>query len=307
MSLPSDRFTGVLAAALTPLTKDLIPDEKLMSQHCKWLLSNGCDGLAVLGTTGEANSFCLKERIRIIEGLVDAGVPGEKLLPGVGACSITDAASLAKVAVNAGARGVLMLPPFYYKNPSDEGLFAFYSQVIQRVGDDRLKIYLYHIPQMSVTPITYNLIEMLLKAYPDTVVGMKDSSGNFDNMSGAAKNFPGFCVLTGADDSLLPLLEQGGGGCITACANVASPLLKEVYSGVHAGEDVSTANTLLGKVRAEVSKVPLSAGLKALMARHTGNDRWLNIRPPLERLADADAAALFAAFDSIDYQMPATS
>ncbi len=302
MSLPSDRFTGVLAAALTPLTDTLIPDESLMAQHCQWLLANGCDGLAILGTTGEANSFSLKERIRIIEGLVDAGIPGEKLLPGTGACSITDAVTLTKVAVNAGARGVLMLPPFYYKNPSDEGLFAFYSEVIQQVGDDRLKIYLYHFPQMSATPISYNLIEMLLKAYPDTVVGMKDSSGVLDNMVGAAKNFDDFCVLSGADDCLLPLIEQGGGGCITACANVASSLLSEVYNGFHNGEDVSGANSKLVKVRENVAG---PAALKALMARHSGNESWLSIRPPLQNLSDEKSRALFAAFDAIDYQIPA--
>lgn len=305
MNLPSDRFTGVLAAALTPQTADYVPDEKLMSKHCDWLLANGCDGLAILGTTGEANSFCLKERIRVIEGLVEAGIPGEKLMPGTGSCALTDAVSLTKVAVDAGARGVLMLPPFYYKNPSDAGLFAYFSEVIQRVGDDKLKVYLYHFPQMSATPISYNLIEMLLKAYPDTVVGMKDSSGDLDNMVGAARNFPGFCVLSGADDLLLPLLEQGGGGCITACANVASPLAGEVYRGFVAGEDVSMANGKLLKLRNEVSKFPLSAGLKALMARHSGNDSWLNLRPPLQNLNTDQAAALFDSFDVIDFKMPA--
>ena len=305
MSLPSDRFTGVLAAALTPQTADFIPDEKLMSKHCNWLLDNGCDGLAILGTTGEANSFCLKERIRVIEGLVEAGVPGEKLMPGTGSCALTDAVSLTKVAVNVGARGVLMLPPFYYKNPSDDGLFAYYSEVIQRVGDSRLRVYLYHFPQMSATPISYNLIEMLLKAYPDTVVGMKDSSGVLDNMVGAAKNFPGFCVLSGADDYLLPLLEQGGGGCITACSNVSSPLASAIYQGFQAGEDVSSVHETLVKVRIAVSQSPYPAALKALMARHSGNDSWLNLRPPLQNLNGEQTDALFSAFDAIDYQMPA--
>jgi 4-hydroxy-tetrahydrodipicolinate synthase len=304
LSLPSDRFTGVLAAALTPLKSDLTPDGELMTQHSKWLLANGCDGLAILGTTGEANSFGLKERIGIIEELVDSGIPGEKLMPGTGACSVSDAVTLTKVAVDAGSRGVLMLPPFYYKNPSDEGLFAFFSEVIQKVSDERLKIYLYHFPQMSATPISFNLIEMLLKAYPDTVVGMKDSSGVLDNMTGAAKNFDDFCVLAGADDCLLPLLEQGGGGCITACANVAAPLLREVYDGFYAGKDASEANSNLVKVRQEASKFPGPSAMKALMARHSGNDDWLNIRSPLLNLDEEKSNALFAAFDSINYDIP---
>lgn len=303
MSLPSDRFTGVLAAAVTPLKSDLSVDGAAMTAHSKWLLANGCDGLAILGTTGEANSLGLGERIRVIEGLVEDGIPGEKLMPGTGSCTIPDAVSLTRVAVNAAARGVLMLPPFYYKNPSDEGLFAYFSEVIQQVGDDRLKIYLYHFPQMSATPISYNLIEMLLKAYPDTVVGMKDSSGNLENMTGAAENFPGFCVLAGADDCLLPLLEAGGGGCITACCNVVSPLAAEVYKGFKNGDDVSAANATLTKIRQEVSKFPGPPAQKALLARHAGNDEMLSVRPPLMQLSDEQSNALFAAFDDTGFKM----
>ena len=140
MNFSSDRFTGVLAAALTPLDDELHPNIKLMSQHCKWLLQNGCDGLAILGTTGEANSFSVEERIYIIEGLVKEGVPAETLLPGTGSCATSDAITLSKIALDVGARGVLMLPPFYYKEPFDEGLFAYFSEVIQKVADDRLKI-----------------------------------------------------------------------------------------------------------------------------------------------------------------------
>lgn len=305
MSFTPDRFTGVLSAVLTPMTADLIPDEKLMTEHCNWLLANGCDGLAVLGTTGEANSFCLKERIRIIEGLVENGIPGETLMPGTGSCSITDAVSLTRVALQAGARGVLMLPPFYYKNPADEGLFAFFSDVIQKVGDEKLRIYLYHFPQMSATPFSFNLIEMLLKEYPDTVAGMKDSSGVLENMTGAARNFENFCVLSGADDLFLSLLEAGGGGCITACSNVIAPMLGEAYKGFQAGEDVSAVNEVIIQARRKISSFPTPAAIKELMARHSGNDAWLNIRPPLVNLNDHQKTDLFAAFDALDYAMPA--
>ena len=137
-------FAGVNAAVLTPVTDDLTPDDTLMVEYSKWMMANGCDGLAILGTTGEANSFSLKERIRIIESLIEGAVPAEILMPGTGSCSITDAVELTKMAVNAGVGGVLMLPPWYYKNPSDAGLVRFFSEVIQRVGDDRLQIYLYH-------------------------------------------------------------------------------------------------------------------------------------------------------------------
>jgi 4-hydroxy-tetrahydrodipicolinate synthase len=307
VSLKENRFTGVLPAVLTPLKADLTPDDALLAEHSKWLLANGATGLAILGTTGEANSFSLKERIRIIEGLVDAGVPAATLMPGTGSCSLTDAVELTRVAVNAGAGGVLMLPPFYYKNPSDAGLFAFFSEVIQRVGDPRLQIYLYHFPQMSATPITYNLIEMLLKAYPDNIAGMKDSSNVFDNMSGAAKKFPGFHVLSGADDLMLPLLKDGGAGAITACANVCSAALGGLYQAYRAGKDTATLHQQVTAVRQTFAKFPLQAGLKQVLARHTGDNRWLKLRPPLMLLSEADAKALYAAFDAIGFDLPAAA
>ncbi len=303
MTDQNELFSGVLAAALTPIDADLVPDDAMMAAHCRWLLDHGCDGLAILGTTGEANSFSLRERIRIIESLVEAGIPAPTLMPGTGSCALSDAAVLAEVAVKAGSGGVLMLPPFYYKNPSDDGLFAYYSEVIQRVGDDRLRIYLYHFPQMSATPISYRLIERLLNDYPGTVVGMKDSSGDLDNMTGAVREFPGFVVLSGADDLLVPLLEAGGHGCITACANVGSELAAAAYRGFTNGDDVSALHDKLVGLRETVSRFPLSAALKQLMARHTGNEAWLNIRPPLVNLSESQTAELYAGFDGLGYEL----
>lgn len=295
---------GVFAAALTPLKADLTPDDQKLVGHGRWLLANGCDGLAILGTTGEANSFCLKERIRIIETMVEAGIPGSVLMPGTGCCSITDAVTLTQVAVRAGAGGVLMLPPFYYKNVSDQGLCDFFSNVIQQVGDARLKIYLYHFPQMSATPVSMNLIEMLVKKYPDTVVGMKDSSGDFENMKAAAKNFPGFAVFPGADDLLLPMLKEGGAGCITACANVASKQAGEVWRAFHAKKDATAAHQELVAVRKAYQKHPLSAALKATMADITGDDTWLTVRPPLVTLDKAKQKQLFDELKEIGFALP---
>ena len=304
MAKPKFALEGVYTAVLTPMTKTLDPDPKLMAAHCRWLLANGCDGLGVLGTTGEANSFGLKERIAILDSLADAGVPGANLMPGTGCCAIPDTVALTKAALANGATSVLMLPPFYYKKVSDEGLFAAYGEVIQRVGDSKLKICLYHFPQMSGVPITYGLIEKLLKAYPKTVVGMKDSSGEIANMTGAAKNFPGFAVFAGSDELLLPLLESGGAGCITACANVASVLAAQVYGGYRKGKDVQAQHRTLTEVRRAIAQFPLAAALKTLMARHTGNGRWLNIRPPLMRLGAAEKQKLFQGFDAIGFELP---
>jgi 4-hydroxy-tetrahydrodipicolinate synthase len=297
-------FSGVYAASLTPQTDAGAPDIGLMASHCRWLLDQGCDGLAILGTTGEANSFSVAERIGILEGLTEAGIPGDTLMPGTGACALPDAIELTRAALRCGASGVLMLPPFYYKNPSDDGLFAAYSEIIQAIGDDTLKICLYHFPQMSGVPIPYSLIERLLKEYSGTVVGMKDSSGDGDNMIGAAKNFPGFAVFAGSDELLLPLIEAGGAGCITACANVGAKLADEVYRGWKNGDDVQATHETLTSVRNTIMKFPLSTALKTLMARHSGNDDWLNIRAPLMRMSDGDRETLLAAFDAIGFSIP---
>ncbi len=304
MSLSSDRFTGVNAAVLTPVTDDLIPDDALMLEYSNWLMANGCDGLAILGTTGEANCFSLKERIRIIERLIEGGIPSKSLMPGTGSCALTDAVELTRMAVKAGCGGVLMLPPFYYKNPSDAGLFRFFSEVIQRVGDSNLQIYLYHFPQMSATPITYNLIEMLLKEYPDTVCGMKDSSGDLENMAGAAERFPGFHVLAGAETVFLDLLKRGGVGCITACSNVTSQLAQDVYTAFQNGTDPSAANEAMIAIRKVIQEYPLSPALKELIARHMGNDQWRLSRPPFTTMDDVTRQRLFNDFDAVGYALP---
>ena len=284
-------LSGVFSAALTRQTADGSPDLEGLVAHCRWLLANGCDGLAILGTTGEANSFSIDERIAIMEALIEAGIPGSVLMPGTGCCAAPDTVALTKHAVELGAAGVLALPPFYYKGVSDDGLVAAFSEVIERVGDGRLRLYLYHFPQMSGVPVPFGVIESLLKRYPDIVAGMKDSSGNLDNMAGAAKAFPGFEVFSGADDLFHPLLEAGGVGCITACCNIASTLLGKLYAdwiepGAKALHEQAAA------VRKVCASYPLVPALKETMARHTGDDGWRTMRAPLTVLSDADARVL---------------
>ena len=282
-----DPLKGIFAAALTPLKSDLSVDKERLVGHCNWLLENGCDGLAVLGTTGEANSFSVAERIGILETLSDGGISGNVLMPGTGCCSLPDTVELTRRAVELGAGGVLMLPPFYYKGVNDEGLFASYSEVIERVSDIRLKVYLYHFPQMSAVPISLNLIERLLKRYPETIAGMKDSSGEFNNMSGVAQNFPRFDVFSGGDDFLLPLLQKGGVGCITAVCNIACDLSARIYEAWKDGDASAEAlQAQLIKIRIAAQTYPYSAGLKTALAHFSGDDGWRLVRPPLVTLDD---------------------
>src|SRR5207248_2135623 len=177
---PSQRIRGVLAPVAMPFNADLSPDSERFIVHCRWLLSQNC-GLAPFGTTSEANSMSAKERMTLLDALVAAGIDPLRMMPGTGCCSITETVELTRHAVNHGCAGVLMLPPFYYKNVSEEGLYRYFSEVVQRVGDARLRIYLYHIPPVAIVGITPNLVERLLTAYPNAIAGMKDSSGDWNN------------------------------------------------------------------------------------------------------------------------------
>src|SRR6202040_2534122 len=227
----SQRIRGVLAPVVTPFKADLSPDGQRFIAHCKWLLSQNC-GLAVFGTTSEANSLAAEERSTLLDALVAAGVDTSRMMPGTGCCSITETVKLTSQAVKHGCAGVLMLPPFYYKGISEEGLYRYFSEVVQRVGDARLKIYLYHIPPVAVVGIGVGLVERLLKAYPNAIAGMKDSSGDWNNtktfLDAFAKN--GFDVFVGSESFLLANMRNGGAGTISATANVNPAAIHKLYT-----------------------------------------------------------------------------
>jgi 4-hydroxy-tetrahydrodipicolinate synthase len=302
-SLNLDRPAGVFAAAVTPFDAAGAPDSAALALHSRWLLANGCDGLSVLGTTGEGNSMSVDERIALLERLVSDGIPAQVLLPGTGCCAVPDTVRLTERAVQLGVPGVLMLPPFYYKNVSEDGLFAAFAQVIERVGDRRLRVYLYHFPQMTGVPLTPALIERLLARYPEAIAGMKDSSGDLANVTGAAARFPGFDVFCGWDGALLPLLRAGGAGCITAVANLAAPLAAQVYAAWRKDdpESAERAQSKLTAICQEFSAYPLSAALKEMTARHTGRALWRVLRPPLVPLFESDAEALALALEALGF------
>ncbi len=273
-------FGGINAAALTAMKADLSPDLDRYAAHCKWLLANGCNGLGILGTTGEANSFGFDERKEILEGILARGVPATALMPGTGCASLTDTVELTKHAKAQGCRGVLVLPPFYYKAPTDDGLFAWFSEVIQRVGGG-IALYLYHFPQQSAVPFTLDLIGRLLKAYPGAVKGVKDSSGDYANMKAMIDAFAkdGFEVYAGADNYVQKILAEGGAGCITAAANVNARFGAVVYKH-RTGPEADAAQKVLDATRKAATAVPLIPGLREIIARSTGDAAWRHIRPP---------------------------
>ena len=300
-------YGGVNAAVLTAMRGDLSVDLDLMAAHCRWLLANGCNGLGVLGTTGEANSLGTGERIAVMEGRVERGNPGAKMLPGCGVPSITDTVLMARRAGELGARGVLVLPPFFYKNPSEDGLFAYYSEVVQRLGG-AVQVYFYHFPAQSMVPVTVPLIERLLRAHPGAFRGIKDSTGDWVNTKGYIEAFAGegFEVYCGDDGHLLQVLRAGGAGSISAASNVSCGQHAAVYAGWK-GEAGVEAQRVLTAMRGAVTSAALIPGLKALVGRMTGEAGWLNIRPPHVRLGEEGAGRLFAAFDAVGVELAAAA
>lgn len=278
---------GVFAAALTPMDRELNVDQGVFTAGCRRLLDAGCHGLGVFGTTGEANSLSVEERLSALDALVEGGIPGEKLLPGTGACALTDAVRLSRAALEAGAAGVLVLPPFFYKGVSDDGVFRFFAELIERVGDERLRVYLYNFPQMTGLSFSLPLIERLLESYPGVVVGTKDSSGDLERIRGTCREFPEFSVFAGTEQYLLDTLRHGGAGCISATVNVTSRLSRRVYDAYEEGrEDAESLQQSLTELRSEIEAFPMIPALKTLMYQSTREKSWHNLRPPLCELDD---------------------
>ncbi len=287
---------GVFAAVLTPMDGELAPDHAAFAAHCHRLLAAGCHGLSVFGTTGEANSLSVAERLAALEALLESGVPAEVLLPGTGSSALTDTVRLSRVALEAGAPGVLVLPPFYYKGVDDDGLFRYFAEVVERVGGDRLRLYLYHIPQMTGVDLGLPLISRLIEAYPGAIAGTKDSSGDRKRITTLCREFPNFSVLAGTEALLLKTLQSGGEGCISATVNVTSRLARRVYDAHASGRDdeAETLQKRLSELRASIEAYPVIPALKALMANLTGEKSWRNLRPPLSALDEEQTKDLLS-------------
>ena len=295
-------MSGVLSPVVTPFKSDLSPDSELLVRQCHWLLKQNC-GLAVFGTNSEANSLSVEEKIDLLDVLVGEGLDAGRMMPGTGVCALPDTVRLTDHATRLGCGGVLMLPPFFYKNVSDEGLFRFYSEVIQRVGDARLRIYLYHIPPVSQVPITLNLIERLLNEYPDLIAGIKDSSGNWDNTKSMIDCFPDFSVFAGNETMLLKTMEAGGAGCISATANINAAAIHNLYVNWRE-PNAQGCQEALNELRALMEKYPMIPALKQVVAHFSENEEWKRVRPPLCELSVSQKEDLLADLKACGFMMP---
>lgn len=299
------RPPGVLAPALTPFDADLLPDPRRFARLCLWLARQDC-GLAMFGTNSEGNSLSVDERLDLLDAAVEAGVPAARMLPGTGSCALPDAVRLSRAAVAHGCAGVLALPPFYYKTITDDGLFAFFSELIERVGDARLRVYLYHIPPVAHVGFSHALVERLLTRYPVVVAGMKDTGGDWAYTTRTLEQFAaeGFGVYAGTETLLLETLRLGGAGCISATANVNPGPIVQLWRSWR-DADAQARQDALNALRGAFSAYPLIAAMKAAIAQATGDAGWNRLRPPLTPLDERQRQALGDALQGLSFTIDA--
>lgn len=302
---PASRLpvSGVFCASATPVLADGTPDFPAFATHCHALIAEGCHGVALLGTTGEANSFSLAQRQALLDHIIGAGLDPSRLLPGTSQTNVPDSVTLVRHAVDAGVKACVVLPPFYYKGVSDEGLFRFYAELIEGVGRDNLRIILYHIPPIAQIGISLDLTQRLREAFPGIIVGVKDSSGKIESMKAFASAFEDFSVLAGADPFMLPLLQEGGAGCITSSSNLIGRHLRVVFDNwFHAAQSdrVAAAQARINAWRDLSNAYVQLPTIKAMLARRRGHPGWTRVRPPLVELSAEEITSVWAEMDKLE-------
>lgn len=303
MNYTKYQLPAVFSPVLTPIQADLGPDVARLLKQCQWLDKNGV-GQAIFGTNSEANSFSAGQKMRTLEELIVGGLNPRHLMPGTGACSIDETVAMTKVAVNAGCAGVLMLSPFYYKDVSDEGIYRFYANVIEKVASSHLKIYVYNIPPVTKITLSLSLLERLVKDFPSTVVGIKDSSGDWAYTESVIQSLAGggFQVYAGSETFLMRTLRAGGMGCISATANVNPKAISDL--AMHwqdAAADERQAQ--LDIVRSAFAKYPMIPAMKTAVAHFSKDSHWESVLPPLIGLQAEQKVSLLSDLEKIQFSM----
>ena len=286
-------LNGVYTASLTPLKRSYEPNLQALVRHVQWLLESGSDGVALLGSTGEANSLTIEQRLAIIE-ISAKKLPTDRLIMGTGSCSLKDAVHLTKASIDAGVYTVLVLPPFYYKTQSDKSVLRFFSELISIVDDTRLRIIFYNFPKLSGYNFSVEILQELKQRFGDIAAGIKDSSGEWKNMLGIVQNIPDFMVYTGTETLLLDILNKGGAGCITATANLIAPECQRVYQAWKNNKQkvAEEAQMNLTNLRKTLENYPLVSELKSLFASKTNAEEWKNMLPPFDPILDKQVEEL---------------
>ena len=281
--MASEKMRGVITPILTPFNNDLSVNHSLYVEHAHWLLDRGIHTISPFGTTGEALSHSVPERMAALDALVNGGIDPARLMPGTGLCNLDDTVALCRHAVALGCAAVMTLPPFFFKNASDEGLFRYFVKLIETVDNPDLKVCLYHIPPMAGIGFTPELAGRLSGAFPDTVVAYKDSSGDFDNTCAVIQAAPALSVFPGAETFLKPGLENGAAGCISATCNVNPSAIRQVYD-IATGErkgDLEQCNGDMVAFRKQIEEYAPIPAMKGLLAHARKQPVWREVRPPL--------------------------
>ncbi len=268
---------------LTPFNDDLSFASDLYLDHAKWLLDQGIHFISPFGTTGEALSMTVAERVSAVDVLIDGGIDPAVLMPGTGLCNLEDTVELCRHAIDRKCRAVMVLPPFFYKNASDDGLYAYFSRLVEVVDSAELKICMYHIPPLAGIGFTPDLAGRLARDFPDTFVAYKDSSGDFENTKAVIAAAPDIAVFPGSELFLKEGLEHGGMGCISATCNVNPANIRHVYNvgtGAQA-DDLEVINDKMVSFRRTVEKYGPIPAMKGMLAVKRGDPRWRNVRPPI--------------------------
>ena len=294
---------GVWAPCLTPIHADGSIDHGKLCNHINWLLANGCHGVALFGTTGEAPSFSVAERMTALEKVIESGIDTGKLMIGNGFPAVTDTITVTRHALEAGCTKVLMLPPFYFKNPSVEGLSRSYQYVLDQVNSEDIRVILYHFPRMSAVPIPHELIDALIGSHGELIAGLKDSSGKWASVEGYIQRFPRLQIFPGTDVLLLKALQIGGAGTITATADINPAGIRQVFDLWFSGENAQGAQEAAERIREVVFRYPLAAALKTVHARFSDDWTWKNVRPPLTGLSSADESELMTSLHNLNFRL----
>jgi 4-hydroxy-tetrahydrodipicolinate synthase len=294
---------GILAAAVTPVEVGGAISIERCARHLRWLLRGGCHGVALFGTTGEAQAFSVAERQATLDALVEVGIPPAKLMVGIGMCARADTVALGRHALSLGVTRLLCLPPFFYKSNPDAGLVQAFAEAIDGIADGRARILLYHFPQVSGVPITHAVVRSLRQRFGPLLAGIKDSSADRAHTLDLIASFPELAVFAGADQHLLEVLDAGGAGTISAAANLNCVASRAVFDAFERGDRkaAQAGMAAVAGVRGALQGYPLIPAIKAVIAAGHHDPVWAEVRPPLLALPAIERDRLLGQLAELDY------
>ena len=291
---------GHFPAMLKPMAPDGALDSKRAVAHAKNLVARGCDGVALFGTTGEGPAFTNAERKGLLEAMLEGGLRPEQLVVTISACALADAIDLGRHAALLGCHQQMFMPPFYFRQPRDAGIVESVSQVVRGIGDEALKLLLYHIPALSSVEFDHRSIAKLVERHPGQVIGVKDSSGSLEHGLALAHAFPALSILIGAEQYVASVMLAGGSGSINGLANLSPALMSRVVAAPArvTAEDEKLIRDLLAPLSI-LPGMPFVSVYKTMLAEQTGDDMWLNVRAPLSRLDHTEEQTVRKAYRAL--------